>query len=731
MAHDIEHILLNTYDDQTPIKCMVGKPGNAGACIVLGGMLGHGAQWDTALPRVIDTIQKGYSDAVTNDPEAALERSLQSANYTIAQIIKEYGKKWLAQFYFIGMGRKKNNVHFSRVGKMHAFLIFKNTITDLAPLTYDDYEKHNPLKTFSSIISGDLTPHSQLVFCTDSVLDYLSLERLKRTVADTAPGKREEAFRGLLAKAPGHLPFGIIILNHENGEYPAQNPTAPLHNRLRKPVQVTEEPSKIIAPAENKSPSDVSGARPLPKHTISQTFRTPPLFHTGEVKQSLTRIASQLWEKWHFFIKDINRPKSATSQRRRGYLSFKNASKKNPFALIAQSISALGIISVRGIQKLLAWWKHSTRMTKILVAIACVLLILFLLNISKTRTSQIQEKDIGTYNQTLEMIQSLEDRATSALLYSDITKAREILEEARTITQSLPTDNEDRNAKQAALLERITTQLNKTKNLSTIAHPLLIADLEIADTAINPKQLLAVQGILYTYSPATNTVFAINPADKSATRISATPGITGFFEQASVSDSGGIVFYHNNHGFIGFDPPRGAYTPVPVDIGDGQVDWFLLYQKKLYRFDSARKQLFRHNASGNGFGAGVAWITTTPVPEINQTRDIAIDGAIYLLLPSGNILKYVSGKPEPFIISKVDPWFSSPTRIVTNADMNNIYILDPQSKRLVIISKTGEMVNQYTSDAFDDLRDVVIEEKNKKVYLLNGKKIYGIVLGQQ
>ncbi len=370
-------------------------------------------------------------------------------------------------------------------------------------------------------------------------------------------------------------------------------------------------------------------------------------------------------------------------------------------------------------------------MTKILVAIACVLLILFLLNISRTRTSQIQEKDIETYNQTLEMIQSLEDRAASALLYSDITKAREILEEARAMTQSLPTDNEDRNAKQAALLERITAQLNKTKNLSTIAHPLLIADLEIADTAINPKQLLAVQGILYTYSPATNTVFAINPADKSATRISATPGITGFFEQASVSDSGSIVFYHNNHGFVGFDPSTGVYTPVPVDIGDGQVDRFLLYQKKFYRFDSARKQLFRHNASGNGFGAGVAWITTAPVPEIDQTRDIAIDGAIYLLLPSGNILKYVSGQPEPFIISKVDPWFSSPTRIVTNADMNNIYILDPQSKRLVIISKTGEMVNQYTSDAFDDLRDVVVEEKNQKVYLLNGKKIYGIALNPQ
>ena len=631
MANELEHILLNTYDDQTPIKCITGKTGNAGTCIIMGGFIGHGNQWGSALPRVIDTIQKGYSDAVTNDPEAALERSLQSANYTIAQIIKEFGKEWLANFYFIGIARKKNQVHFSRVGKMHAFLIFKNTITDLAPLTYDDYEKTNPLKTFSSIISGDLTPHSQLVICTDSVLDYLSLERLKRTVADTVVGKREEAFRSLLAKAPGHLPFGIAIINHENGDYPSR-PLSAQKSSQHKPVHITEElhsmPLQTPPHTQDQHPS-----RLVPKHAISKTFRTPPLFPTGEIKQTLTQILSRLWTKWCFFIKDINRPKSATSVRQRSYLSLKNASKKNILILILQSISAIGIITGRGLTSARSWWKHAARITKLLLTFACILLILFLFNLSRTHRSQIKEKDIETYNQTLEMIQSLQDRTTSALLYSDNAKAEELLEEAHQLVQSLPTDTQSRSEKQAMLLEQITTQLNKTKNLSTITDPLLVVDLEIADTSINPKQLLTIQRILYTYSSATNTLFAINPAEKSATRIQATPAITGFFEQASVSDTGMLVFYHNNNGFIAFDPKTQTYNALPIDIGDGTVDRFLLYQKKFYRFDSARKQIYRHNATGDGFGPGTPWVTDGLSQDSAQARDIAIDGSIYLLLP--------------------------------------------------------------------------------------------------
>ena len=58
--------------------------------------------------------------------------------------------------------------------------------------------------------------------------------------------------------------------------------------------------------------------------------------------------------------------------------------------------------------------------------------------------------------------------------------------------------------------------------------------------------------------------------------------------------------------------------------------------------------------------------------------------------------------------------------------MKYLYVLDPGSKRIVILTKEGVMVNQYTSEKFTDLRDIAIDETNQKAYLLSGKKIYGI-----
>ena len=150
------------------------------------------------------------------------------------------------------------------------------------------------------------------------------------------------------------------------------------------------------------------------------------------------------------------------------------------------------------------------------------------------------------------------------------------------------------------------------------------------------------------------------------------------------------------------------------------------YQNRLYRIDTSQNQIFRHRKNGDAFGTGTAWITSTPIPDLSLAQDIAIDGNIYVLLGSGQILEFFSGKETNITITNVDPWFSTPTRIVTSPEMKYLYVLDPGSKRIVILTKEGVMVNQYTSEKFTDLRDIAIDETNQKAYLLSGKKIYGI-----
>ena len=55
-----------------------------------------------------------------------------------------------------------------------------------------------------------------------------------------------------------------------------------------------------------------------------------------------------------------------------------------------------------------------------------------------------------------------------------------------------------------------------------------------------------------------------------------------------------------------------------------------------------------------------------------------------------------------------------------------MYVLDSQNKRLLVLSKNGDLINQYYSDFFNNLKDLAIDESSGNAYLLNGAKIYVI-----
>ncbi len=68
----------------------------------------------------------------------------------------------------------------------------------------------------------------------------------------------------------------------------------------------------------------------------------------------------------------------------------------------------------------------------------------------------------------------------------------------------------------------------------------------------------------------------------------------------------------------------------------------------------------------------------------------------------------------------------NPNKIFTNLQIDELYILEPVKNRLIIIDKKGGIIKQYQSDKFNDLKDLVVLEKEKKIYLLNGTEIVEI-----
>jgi hypothetical protein len=65
----------------------------------------------------------------------------------------------------------------------------------------------------------------------------------------------------------------------------------------------------------------------------------------------------------------------------------------------------------------------------------------------------------------------------------------------------------------------------------------------------------------------------------------------------------------------------------------------------------------------------------------------------------------------------------NPTAIYTNEINKNVYILDKDGGRVIVLEKNGDFKIQYVSDQIKNATDLVVSEEERKIILLTGSKL--------
>lgn len=112
--------------------------------------------------------------------------------------------------------------------------------------------------------------------------------------------------------------------------------------------------------------------------------------------------------------------------------------------------------------------------------------------------------------------------------------------------------------------------------------------------------------------------------------------------------------------------------------------------------------------------------------DLSDASGLAIDGSIYILFNNGAINKYTRGAEDDFEVSGIDKEMSSPTRIVTGEDFDNIYILDNGNSRIIVLDKTGKFVKSYQAGVAKSATDIDVDEANNAIFVLSNGKIFKI-----
>ena len=199
--------------------------------------------------------------------------------------------------------------------------------------------------------------------------------------------------------------------------------------------------------------------------------------------------------------------------------------------------------------------------------------------------------------------------------------------------------------------------------------------------------------------------------------LSKTSGIsTSSAKEVSFSESNLLSFEKNHSGNYFVEAERNIYyvDDKGVNLSDGTTaktiienedDWqepggLGVYFGNIYVLD--KKDGILKFASGS-YDKSQYFQGTTP--NLTKATSIAIDGSIWILSSDGTIGKFTSGKADNFSISGLETKFSSPTRIYTNLDSDNVYVLDNGNSRIVVLNKDGGYKEQYQSETLKSAKD--------------------------
>jgi hypothetical protein len=72
--------------------------------------------------------------------------------------------------------------------------------------------------------------------------------------------------------------------------------------------------------------------------------------------------------------------------------------------------------------------------------------------------------------------------------------------------------------------------------------------------------------------------------------------------------------------------------------------------------------------------------------------------------------------------------FSSTVFLFTQEDTTNLYALEPEKKRVVIISKTGQFIREVRSDSLTSATNFFVSEQAGKVFAVSGSIVYEVAL---
>lgn len=621
-------------------------------------------------------------------------------------------------------------------GKIFPFLIYRTKsqnykILNISETASGQEGRTGGITLFPNIISGKINPGDYLLFSTENLFDYFSLEKLCRIISSSNPENSSNELKKILTEtANPQTSFASLIIKLQSETQPKTISSAQAvadqisipQNSMDSLLKTATDTEKMLTPSLslNLSAGFASLGSKIKNLFQQQKFTnkthleyypsqfTPP----SRASKFFKIVILALFRAPYFTIRKI--------------ILFLIKLIKNVFYLITNKNNLRKTILQKTAEHLkllkIKFWQLAP-ISRILLIASLIFGILFLTSTILLYRRYKIALSLEKLNQKIEAIQNKKSAAEASLIYNDEEGARKTILDAQALLEQFPQKSKDEKMAYENLKKEIDLLQEKIMHIINIEQPILIANLTNQNPDAKVSEFLVSKNNLYAFDDNASIVYKFDLEKKEAVNKN-TSGLNLKF--GFLQNNNSAIFYQPEKKFFEFDFESDIIREKDVALNENEtkINDLYLYNQKLYTLDTTSNQIYKHTPTLVGFARGMPWLKEDL--EIQNATSIAIDGSIYLAKSNGEIIKLTNGYKDDFV-TNIDPPLSSPTKIWTSADSLYLYILEPSKKRLIVLDKEGKLKNQYFGEIFNDLRDFFVLEKEKKIYLLNETLIFEII----
>jgi len=287
-----------------PIYFLSEKDKKLGQLFITGKLKTENKEFKKTIDYLVNLIENNFLNQVTSNPEIALENVLRKANEEWQLEISKHKHSWdeselkrqLKNLDLLIGVVKENKIYFVHVGNARAFLIRDDKIVDILS-SLKEKKEIDLFNLFTNIVSGHLKANDHMFFCFSDILDYFSLEKIKRIVKNYIPSRAGQYFRDLLQSASPEKIFVATLIGIYSKKIPEE--TIPISQT---PITHEDSMQQLVLRQQNAEkfihPSVLPPFTALLKNFIFKVKQIINSENAKVVKAKFSKILSFLYKKF-------------------------------------------------------------------------------------------------------------------------------------------------------------------------------------------------------------------------------------------------------------------------------------------------------------------------------------------------------------------------------------------------------------------------------------------------